>query len=131
MNSEVVDFSPTVARLGLAGTRVDASLRALPGIAATDLKRGMADVFRNLGPRGSIAVANHRQPSAVIVGVEEYIELLRLRETVLGSLEAEFDRKFAAMQTPEAAASADGLFSAKPTELGAVAVAANEKTGDA
>ncbi len=50
---------------------------------------------------------------------------------VMGSLEAEFDRKFAAMQTPEAAAAADGLFSAKPPELGAVAVAANEQTGGA
>ncbi|MFC7338293.1 hypothetical protein ACFQY0_13950 [Haloferula chungangensis] len=91
----------------------------------------MADVFRNLGPRGSIAVANHRQPSAVIVGVDEYIELLRLRETVLGSLEAEFDRKFGAMQTPEATDAVDTLFSAKPCELGAAAVADNEKNEDA
>jgi PHD/YefM family antitoxin component YafN of YafNO toxin-antitoxin module len=125
------NFTPPVAHMGLTGTRVDAALKALPGISATDLKRNFANVFRNLGPRGSIAVANHQQLRAVIVGVEEYIELLRLRESVLGSLEAEFDRRFAAMQTPGAAAAADRLFGATPAELGAAAVAVTPQNPDA
>lgn len=131
MASEEIDFTATIARMSLTGTLVDTTLRALPGISATDLKKDFANVFRNLGPRGSIAVVNHRQPRAVIVGVEEYIELLRLRESVLGSLEAEFDRRFAAMQTPGAAAATDRLFSATPAELGSAAVMAQDPDADA
>lgn len=125
MASKKIDLTPTAAQRSLSGTRVDAALKALPGISATDLKRDFANVFRNLGPRGSIAVVNHRQTRAVIVGVEEYVELLKLRESVLGSLEAEFGRRFAAMQTPDATSAADRLFSATPSELGAAAVAAS------
>lgn len=62
MASKEIDLTPTAAQRSLSGTRVDAALKALPGISATDLKRDFANVFRNLGPRGSIAVVNHRHP---------------------------------------------------------------------
>lgn len=124
MSANQLDLAPVVSRLALTGTGVEKALEALPAITATELKSDIANVFRRLGPRDALAVSNHRQLKGVIVGVDEYIELLRLRENMLGALEAELDRQFASMQTPAAARAVEQLFRATPAELGAAAVAA-------
>ncbi len=103
-------------------TEGSTAVDALPSISATDFKKDFANVFRRLGSRGTVAVVNHRQARAVLVGVEEYAELARLRDSLLGSLEAEFDRSFAAMQESDASSAVDALFSSTPEQLGSAAI---------
>ena len=88
-----------------------ASLANLPRTPASDLKklgwRGMMNAVRS---NGKILVTNHDEPEAVIVGVAEYDELLRLAEqsqaqieSVLATLRQSFDQRLSVLQGQPAA----------------------------
>lgn len=86
-------------------------LTALPHAPASDLKKlGWRGVMKTVRSSGSVVVTNHSEPEAVILSTEEYTRLvLRAEqaapraEDALAALRADFDRRLAALDAPDAA----------------------------
>jgi prevent-host-death family protein len=88
-----------------------ASVEKLPRTPASDLKKlGWRGVMNAVRSKGKILVTNHDEPEAVIVGVAEYDELLRLAEqsqaqtdAALADLRHSFDERLSTLQGQSAA----------------------------
>lgn len=86
-------------------------LTALPHAAASDVKKlGWRGVMKTVRSAGSVVVTNHSEPEAVILSTEEYTRLVKLAEQAapraedaLTALRADFDRRLAALNAPDAA----------------------------
>lgn len=76
-----------------------------------------------------VSITRNKRASAVMMSVEAYEALLAQRADPLAALRADFDRRIAQMQTPQAKVGARALFSATPRELGEAAVKAAKKRG--
>lgn len=73
--------------------------------------------------RGTVVeITKHEKPSAVLLSIEVFEQLLSERVDPLESLRARFDERFARMQTPAAKAGVKALFSAGPEQLGQAAL---------
>lgn len=81
---------------------------------ATAAKNAFGSVLEDAARYGVVGITKRDRPRFVVLSVEEYANL---QPPTLGDLEAEFDRRVAAMQTPEAAAAYRKLFDATPEEL--------------
>ena len=88
-----------------------ASLANLSRTPASDLKRlGWRGIMNAVRIKGKTLVTNHNEPEAVIIGVAEYDELLRLAEqsraqteSVLANLRHSFDERLSVLQGESAA----------------------------
>lgn len=86
-------------------------LTELPRAPASDVKKlGWRGVMKTVRSTGRIVVTNHSEPEAVILSTEEYARLVRMAEQAaprpedaLAALRADFDRRLAALETPDAA----------------------------
>lgn len=84
-------------------------LEDLPRQTASDVKNKWREVVREVREAGSVAITNHSTVEVVLVDAEAYRELaaavaaLNEREaSVLDELSAQFDRRLAGLQAPDA-----------------------------
>jgi antitoxin Phd len=103
------------------------ALEAIESFSITEFKEQARDVIDRVAQRRAVAISRHNTPEAVLIAVEDYLELLTLREERLNLLTQRYDEMVKRMRTPEAAAGVDALFDATPAELGRAAVAAAKR----
>jgi prevent-host-death family protein len=103
--------------------------RPLASVTATEAKSAFGTVLDRVQRGDVITITKHDKPSAVLLSIAAYEELLAQRADPLAALRAEFDRRVAQMQTPRAKAGVRTLFAATPAELGRAAVKAARKRG--
>ena len=77
---------------------------------------------------GPVAITKQREPTAVLIALDEYRALTQAEDRALAALSAEFDRQFDDMQAPGAAAAMQREFDTPPAQLGAFAAASLKKT---
>lgn len=93
------------------------------------MKNAFGTVLDKVRGGAVVAITRHDKPSAVLLSVEAYAMLLAQRADPLAAFRAEFDRRIALMQTPQAKAGVRALFAATPKELGRAAVKGARKHG--
>lgn len=103
------------------------ALAGMATVPATELKNEIGAVFDRLRERGALAVTRHNRPQAVLVSVEDYCELQRVRRSSLDSLEREFDQLLAGMQGKPARLASSAAFAASPDQLADAAVGSNAR----
>jgi len=86
--------------------------------------RQAREVIDLVSERRAVAILRHKTPEAVLIPVDDYVELVKLRRERLNLLTQRYDQMIARMRTAEAAAGVDALFNASAEELGRAAVAA-------
>jgi prevent-host-death family protein len=97
-----------------------ASLSTFKSTRAKNQFRELIDtVNRNADP---VVITRNNRPTAVMLSVQAYEELVRAIPDPLATLEVGFDAMLEKMQTPEAKAGVDHLFDAAPEALGSAAV---------
>ena len=97
-------------------------------LPSTDAKNGFAQLIERVTSAGKpVVITRNARPAAVILSMAEYERLVQAAPDPLASLQAGFDRLVASMQTPQAQAGVDALFSSTPEQLGAAAVRAAGK----
>jgi prevent-host-death family protein len=94
-------------------------------LPSTDAKNRFAQLIERVTRAGKpVVITRNARPAAVMLSIAEYERLVQAAPDPLASLQAGFDRLVASMQTPQAQASVDALFSSTPEQLGAAAVRA-------
>ncbi len=92
-------------------------LDQLPRQSASDVKNRWRDVVRAVREAGSVAVTNHSTVELVLMDAGRYQQLtasaaaLKAREiSVLDQLAADFDKRLAGLQAPDAAQKVAAVF---------------------
>ena len=107
----------------LGPRRTVASLDDLPTLSSTNVQNRFGGVLDDLRSGGPIVVERHDRPTAVLMSVETYAQLLANAHSglQLDMLAADFDALVARMQSTRAAAGLMKAFSASPAQLAAAA----------
>ncbi len=93
-----------------SNTQVFDWLAQLPRAPASDVKKlGWRGLMKAIRSTGKLVVTNHDEPEAVILSTDEYAQLMRAAqqtavqtEGALAALRQRFDRRLAALQSPDA-----------------------------
>lgn len=92
-------------------------LEDLPRQTASDVKNKWREVVREVREAGSLAITNHSSVEVVLMNAEAYRQLaasaaaLKEREaSVLDELSAQFNKRLASLQAPDAADKAAAVF---------------------
>ena len=99
-----------------------------PQYTASEAKHKFGQLLDAALREGPVAITKQRRPTAVLISLEDYRALAQADDRTLAVLSAEFDRRYAAMQAPDAAAAMQRAFDTAPARLGEFAVA-SLKTG--
>lgn len=94
-----------------------------PQFTASEAKHKFGQLLDTALREGPVAITKQSKPTAVLIALDEYRALTRTDDSVLVTLSAEFDRRYAAMQAPEAAEDMQRAFDTPPAELAALASA--------
>jgi len=94
---------------------------------ATAAKNEFGRVMETAMQGGIVVITKHDAPKAVLIGLDEFTDLVGARKSRLDTLRGEFDALLARMQTPEARSGMKAAFDATPVELGKAAVSAAHK----
>jgi prevent-host-death family protein len=111
----------------MSRTQLDEAVGTIEAVTITEFKEQLREVIDLVAECGAIAILRHKTPEAVLIPVDDYIELVKLRRERLNVLTQRYDDMISRMRTPDAAAGVDALFSATPEELGQAAVAAAKR----
>lgn len=98
--------------------------------SATEAQNNFGRVLERASADGVVFITRHQRPQAVVLSVNRYEELTRTERPDLDALTREYDGMMERMQSAEAAAGYDALFSASEEALGAAAVRGAEKIQD-
>ncbi len=103
-------------------------------ISASKAQDKMGEILARVAGGERVVILRYGRPTAVMVPVEEFLEMIGHGEPDLADLEREFDERFAAMQTPTHRRGVDALFAMSGRRMGeaaheAVAGADIEKPG--
>jgi antitoxin Phd len=94
-------------------------------LPSTDAKNRFAQLIERVTRASKpVVITRNARPAAVMLSMAEYERLVQAAPDPLASLQAGFDRLVASMQTPQAQAGVDALFSSTPEQLGSAAVRA-------
>ena len=93
-------------------------------IPASEAKNRFATVIESVNKGQEVYIMKHNAPKAVVLSVERFRALSAGSNSILANLTAEFDARFARMQTKDAQAAMEKAFNASPDELGKAAVRA-------
>ena len=111
----------------MSRTQLDEAVEAIESFTITEFKEQARQVIDLWEERKAGAILRHKTPEAVLIPVDDYVELVKLRRERLNLLTQRYDDMVLRMRTPEAAAGVDALFNATPEELGRAAVAAAKR----
>lgn len=103
---------------------MNASAARLPSFTASALANQTQVVSNEVLKSGAVVVTRHREPTMVLMRYDRYLELTAAKDNKLAALTEQFEREFAAMQTPEWQAGIDRFFEMTPEELGRAAMLA-------
>ena len=104
---------------------MNASVARLPRFTASALANQTQAVTNEVLKSGEVLVTRHREPTMVVMRYDRYLELIGAAKTdKLAALTEQFEREFAAMQTPEQEAGIERFFEMTPEELGRAAMLA-------
>jgi antitoxin Phd len=113
----------------MSRTKLDESTDAVESFTITEFKERAREVIDLVEDHKAVVILRHKMPDAVLISVSDYAEFMKLRRERLNFLTQRFDDMVARMQTAEAVAGVDALFSASSDELGRAAVAAAKRGG--
>jgi len=105
-------------------TQLDEALGAITAVTITEFKERAREVVDLVAQQGPVAILRHKTPHAVLISPRDYVEFIKLKRERLSFLTRRYDEMVARMQSPEAIAGVDALFSATSEDLGHAAVAA-------
>lgn len=108
-------------------TQLEKTVEAIASFTITEFKEQAREVIDLVAGHKAVAIMRHGTPEAVLIPVEDYVELVKLRRERLNLLTRRYDEMIARMGTAEAAAGVDELFDATPEELGRTAVLAAKR----
>jgi prevent-host-death family protein len=98
-------------------------------VTATQAKNEMGSLLERVIRGETVVITKHDAPKAVLISIEAYESLARTPESQLDSLNKEFDKLLARMQTPGARSAMKRAYEASPGRLGKAAVSAARKRG--
>jgi len=111
----------------MSRTQLDESIDAVESFTITEFKERAREVIDLVEDHKAVAILRHKMPDAVLISARDYVEFMKLRRERLNFLTQRYDDMVARMQTPEAVAGVDALFSASSEDLGSAAVAAAKR----
>ena len=111
----------------MSRTQLDENIDAIESFTITEFKERAREVIDLVADHKAVAILRHKMPDAVLISASDYVEFMKLRRERLNFLTQRYDDMVAQMQTPEAAAGVDALFSSSSEELGSAAVAAAKR----
>jgi antitoxin Phd len=111
----------------MSRTQLDESIDAVESFTITEFKERAREVIDLVEDHKAVAILRHKMPDAVLISASDYVEFMKLRRERLNFLTQRYDDMVARMQTPEAVAGVNALFSASSEELGSAAVAAAKR----
>lgn len=98
-----------------------------PVYTASEAKHRFGQLLDAALREGPVVIVRQRKPTAVLISIEEYRALTQAEDRALTALSAEFDRRYATMQAPGAAAAMQRAFGTPAAQLGAFASASLKK----
>jgi len=98
-------------------------------VSATQAKNELGSLLERVTRGETIVITKHDAPKAVLISIEEYESLTRTPESPLDSLNKEFDKSLARMQTTRARSGMKRAYEASPIKIGKAAVSAARKRG--
>jgi antitoxin Phd len=98
-------------------------------VSATTIKNEFGRYLEKVIQGGRLIIEKHDTAKAVMISVEEFDALMRVKEERLSILTRQFDELFDRMQTRESRHGTQKAFEASSEELGRAAVAAARKNG--
>lgn len=101
-------------------------LSTVGSVSSTEAQNNFGQVLSQAMLHGMVFITKYGAEAAVVLSMDRFRTLVPSREPDLEALTQEFDEMVARMQTPEARAAADSLFSMSPDELAERAVRAAE-----
>ena len=115
-----------------AGYKVKGGARGLDSsaVTATEAQNNFGRVLSRASRGETVYITKYDRAAAVVVSIERYRELTDDAATDLDELTDEFDAMLAGMQSDEAAAGFDALFSMDSAALGNAAVKGAEGDTD-
>ena len=111
----------------MSRTQLDESIDAVESFTITEFKERAREVIDLVEDHKAVVILRHKMPDAVLISASDYVEFMKLRRERLNFLTQRYDDMVARMQTPEAVAGVDALFSASSEDLGSTAVAAAKR----
>jgi prevent-host-death family protein len=102
----------------------DEAIASITSVTITDFKERARELVNSVAESGPVAILRHKSADAVLISASAFAEYVNLKRERLDFLARRYDELVASMQSPEAAAGVDALFSATPDDLGSAAVAA-------
>jgi antitoxin Phd len=110
----------------MSRTQLDEGIDA-DSFTITEFKQRAREVIDLVEDGKAVAILRHKKADAVLISAGDYVEFMKLRRERLNFLTQRYDDMVARMQTPEALAGVDALFSASSDELGSAAIAAAKR----
>lgn len=98
-------------------------------VTATEAKNRFGPLLETAMSGGSVVITRHDTPKAVLLSMAEYQALGGTAAPDLRALSAEFDARFAKLQTPAGGQALKSAFAAAPDELGRLAAAGKRRRG--
>ncbi len=98
-----------------------------PQFTASEAKHKFGQLLDAALRDGPVTITKQRKPTAVLISLEEYRALTQAEDRTLAALSSEFDRRYATMQAPGAAAAMQRAFDTPAAQLGAFAAASLTK----
>ena len=97
--------------------------RQLPSSPSTDLKNTFKNVFQKVLESGPVSITRNRKREAILLSADLYDQIIQelASRDPLEVLRQDYDKRFASMQTSEAAIAYEGAFNASTDELGTAA----------
>ena len=109
------------------GARLDSTFAGFETVTASEGKTEFRRLLDTAEREGQVVITRYEEACAVLLSVEEYERLVSATQPSLERLSAELDRLLERMQTPQAQAGSESLFSMSSEELGSAAVTAAER----
>lgn len=98
-------------------------------MTATEAKNGFGRALERALRGEPVVITKQQKPKAVLISFEDYQALSQPSHDILEELRAEYDARFATMQTAAARRSMDKALRATPRQMGEAAVKAARKRG--
>ena len=97
--------------------------RELPASPSSDLKNAFKSVFQKALQSGPVSITRNKKREAILLSADLYDQIIRelASRDPLEILRKDYDKRFANMQSAEAATAYEDAFNASPEELGKAA----------
>jgi prevent-host-death family protein len=113
---------PHPKRAARRGKGPSAPVPAAAAVTSTEAQNNFGNVLTRAIREGMVVITKYGAEAAVVLSMDRFRALVPDQEPDLGALTEEFRRMVARMQTSDAHAASDALFTASPDDLAEAAV---------